>query len=283
MSKISFLHRKYYLKDEERDPKFSLDYENRHEGRNLFEIYHENSKTTRVDTNSSIDPFWIEIKHKSRISGKDSVTLPEPQEVEKNLSEALQIRESVRNYSSDHKISSQELSSILGNAVGVREKNKINARRNEKNEVVEEDIHLRKYASAGGTYPVNIYFYDNRGDALYFYYPEEHVIKERKTEGSFEDCLLENTKEKFGFQNASGFFILTMEPWRISSKYEERGYRYAMIEAGEICQNIQLVSKSLELDSIIIGAFYDKEIEDFMRIDGVEETVVQMIPIGEKQ
>ena len=67
---------------------------------------------------------------------------------------------------------------------------------------------------------------------------------------------------------------------RTQMKYAERGYRYVLLEAGHIGQNICLVANAVGLASCPIVGTYDAALERLIDIDGVTESVVYALGLG---
>ena len=70
--------------------------------------------------------------------------------------------------------------------------------------------------------------------------------------------------------------------WRSRFKYGQRGYRFALLEAGHLAQNVLLAAEALDLGAAPIGGFYDRQLAEFLEIDGVNEGPLYVIPIGSK-
>jgi SagB-type dehydrogenase family enzyme len=66
-------------------------------------------------------------------------------------------------------------------------------------------------------------------------------------------------------------------------KYGDRGYRFVFLEAGHVGQNINLVTNALGLGCTNIGGFFDRQIDDFLGIDGVTHSTIYMMAIGKKK
>ena len=66
-------------------------------------------------------------------------------------------------------------------------------------------------------------------------------------------------------------------------KYGDRGYRFILLEAGHVAQNINLVSNALGLGSVNIGGYFDREIDDLLGLDGVAHSTIYMIAIGSRK
>jgi SagB-type dehydrogenase family enzyme len=53
-------------------------------------------------------------------------------------------------------------------------------------------------------------------------------------------------------------------------KYSDRGYRFALIEAGHAAQNLSLIAEALKLKCCSIGGFLDDELADILELSGDE-------------
>jgi SagB-type dehydrogenase family enzyme len=68
--------------------------------------------------------------------------------------------------------------------------------------------------------------------------------------------------------------------WRSRFKYGQRGYRFALLEAGHVGQNLQLVATALGLASAAVGGFWDRHVDEDLGLDGVDESVVHTVVAG---
>lgn len=59
----------------------------------------------------------------------------------------------------------------------------------------------------------------------------------------------------------SAVIVLSAVYERTTKKYGERGERYTHTEVGHVSQNIYLQAQSLNLGTVIIGAFYDRAVK----------------------
>lgn len=142
----------------------------------------------------------------------------------------------------------------------------------------------RAQPSAGERFPIEMYIFvlvpgKNLPAGLYHYDVKSHRL----------DVLRQNvlTKEDirrlFRFEwveKASAVLVMTTVFGRNQIKYGDRGYRYILIEAGHIGQNISLVSLALDLKCCALGGTRDQDIEEFLDIDGINESVVYAFSIG---
>jgi SagB-type dehydrogenase family enzyme len=67
---------------------------------------------------------------------------------------------------------------------------------------------------------------------------------------------------------------------RMRPKYQDRSYRYGLLEAGHIGENAYLAATSMGLGACGVGAFMDDAMNEMLGVDGVEEAAVYMLAAG---
>ena len=67
---------------------------------------------------------------------------------------------------------------------------------------------------------------------------------------------------------------------RLRWRYRKRAYRYALLEAGHIGQNIYLAATAMGMGACAVGAFYDDAVNALVGVDGMEEAVLYVLAIG---
>lgn len=150
-----------------------------------------------------------------------------------------------------------------------------------------EGRHRRAQPSGGGRFPIEIYpIVFRSGDpadglkaGLYHYNVKEHRL-DVLWDKEFSD---EDIGKIFTYpwvKNAAVGIVMTSVFLRNQQKYGERGYRYILLEAGHIGQNIYLVSEALGLKCCALGGTRDENLEQLIDIDGVTESVVYGLAIG---
>jgi SagB-type dehydrogenase family enzyme len=78
-------------------------------------------------------------------------------------------------------------------------------------------------------------------------------------------------------EKAQVSIIIAANYKRTTGRYGQRGLRYAHMEVGHVGQNVSLQAISLNLGSVMIGAFRDKEVQEVL---GIEEEPLYIIPVG---
>ena len=79
---------------------------------------------------------------------------------------------------------------------------------------------------------------------------------------------------------AGAVIVLSAVLPRLRTKYGERAYRYAHLEAGHLAQNILLIAQSLGLAAAPVGGFVERALEELIDADGVEEIALYSIFLG---
>jgi len=143
---------------------------------------------------------------------------------------------------------------------------------------------LRMVPSGGALYPLEIFFYSehipNWPAGLYHYDPTRHIVRllrERRMIHDIADALVQPEIVR----GASIILFITAVFERSIFKYGDRGYRFVLIEAGHVAQNLNLVSSAIGLASVNIGGFFDRHIDDSLELDGITTSTIYMVAIGQ--
>jgi SagB-type dehydrogenase family enzyme len=81
-------------------------------------------------------------------------------------------------------------------------------------------------------------------------------------------------------RDAAVIVVLTTVLERSLWKYGDRGYRYQLLEAGHVAQNLNLVATALGLGSFNIGGFFDSDLANLLGLDIEEEIPLYGIALG---
>ncbi len=74
--------------------------------------------------------------------------------------------------------------------------------------------------------------------------------------------------------------VVTALFWRSRYQYGPRGYRFALLEAGHLVQNALLAAAALRFEALPLGGFYDRELDDVVGADGLDEASVYALLLG---
>ena len=144
---------------------------------------------------------------------------------------------------------------------------------------------FRAAPSGGGLYPTEMYVFIRCAQELpagiYHYNPVEHCLEVLR-EGDVVATDLASITFTAELERAAVVFGLTGIALKARLKYGERGYRFMLLEAGHIAQNLLLTANSLGLGALPIGGFVDDELDRVLEVDGVEETSLYLVAVGRR-
>jgi SagB-type dehydrogenase family enzyme len=145
----------------------------------------------------------------------------------------------------------------------------------------------RAQPSGGGRYPIEMYpIILKEGElptGLYHYNVLEHGLDVLwKRPFSKDDIHSLIPKSEGWVENASCIIVMTCVFNRSQMKYQNRGYRYALLESGHIGQNMYLVSEALNLHACAFGGTDDALLEKCIDIDGVTESIVHVMIVSQE-
>lgn len=142
---------------------------------------------------------------------------------------------------------------------------------------------VRATPSGGALYPVELYIIalavDGLSGGVYHYAVARHGMECLK-ECDAATVLSDSTSDPKLFSNAAVAFVISGNFGRAHFKYGERGYRFTLLEAGHICQNLLLASTAMKLGAVAVGGFLDDDINALLDLDGVDEASVYIIAVG---
>lgn len=141
----------------------------------------------------------------------------------------------------------------------------------------------RTVPSAGALYPLEIFVLAGKVDGLspgvYRYGPMNHELT-KTGEGDRRTDLCAAALNQASIRRAPAVLVISAVFERTTSKYGERGIRYVHMESGNASQNISLEAVSLDLGTVVIGAFNDNAVKSVVGM-GAEEPLLIM-PVGRR-
>jgi SagB-type dehydrogenase family enzyme len=63
-------------------------------------------------------------------------------------------------------------------------------------------------------------------------------------------------------------------------RYVERGFRYLLLDAGHVCQNLYLAAEVVGCGVCAIAAYDDDEINRVLQLDGYARWVIYLASLG---
>jgi SagB-type dehydrogenase family enzyme len=202
--------------------------------------------------------------------------LPLPVAKDSPLMRLLRARESCRQYER-RLLPLEKLATLLAGAYGIaRVDHKI---------LGGVGTLLRTVPSAGGLFPLEVYVVPQLveciSDGLYHFNVREHSLEPISTSISLSDFSPVLHAYPF-IENANAVLFLSAVFGRTQRKYGPRGYRYVLLEAGHVAQNICLLAAAEGLGSLCMGAFGDTRLNRMLGLDGAKEATVYAVGVGQR-
>jgi len=141
---------------------------------------------------------------------------------------------------------------------------------------------FRTSPSAGALYPLEVYAVAGNIQGLpaglYHYIPRGHALQ-RLADWDKRQALARAAYDQPSIAEAPAILALCAIYERVTGKYGDRGLRYVHMEAGHAAQNIYLQALSLQLGTVALGAFDDRDVKGVLNLNG-RETPLYLMPVG---
>jgi len=115
-------------------------------------------------------------------------------------------------------------------------------------------------------------------NGIYKYKPYMHELV-KVAEGDKRSELSIAALEQDWVKAGAAVIVLSAAYERVTIKYGERGKRYVHMEIGHAAQNAYLQAVSLNLGTVVVGAFDDSKVKRVMSMSDKEQPLCIM-PIG---
>lgn len=236
----------------------------------FYNIFHEVSKNPMIfhpNINSRRVRYLYNEARKTKNCKNFEVTKAKIKETD--LIKIIKKRKSTRSFSRSRIINFEELSGLAWATLGSYQRS--------------PSINSYTIPSGGGLYPTEQYFIllkDNNvfKKGIYFWDKNSNkfllvnnVISKSKLNLIFDNNLI---KSSLAIQ------VITSKIPRLTEKYSNRGYRYALIEIGHAAQNSYLFCAENNLSAVEYGGFIDDKLSDFIGINSNEELPVICMILG---
>ena len=197
-----------------------------------------------------------------------------------SITEVIGSRRSHRQYS-DKALTLKQLSFLLWATQGVRGKSPDGTRI------------YRNVPSGGNRHPIETYLsihnVESLNPGLYRYLPLDHKlvlikedaeINEKVKSGSLHQNTLLEDGPHFFIKEALVVFIWTGIPYRSEWRYTLAAAKLVALDAGHVCQNLHIAASAIGVGSCSIGAYDQREMDKLLDVDGEDEFVIYMSPVG---
>jgi SagB-type dehydrogenase family enzyme len=206
---------------------------------------------------------------------KKIINLPNPKHIKTDgmdLRNAIENRRSIRNYS-NQPLTIEELSFLLWCTQGIRE-------------IYENISTFRNVPSAGARHAIETYIFVNNiknlKPGLYRFLAVDYNLLEIDVSPSIPQKITQGCLGQDFVTKSAVTFIWAACGYRMTWRYNERGYRYLFLDAGHVCQNLYLSAESIGCGVCAIAAFLDDDLNQVLNIDGNKQFVIYIATVGKK-
>lgn len=237
-------------------------------GEDLGYVYHEWSKPGRFEAFEAVVSWGGKPAMTTSHPDAPRFVLPDGAAGMRDLTvvDALHSRASVRSYAGAS-MPLASLAALLALADGLRP----------------GEANRRTAPSAGALYPIEVYAVvhdvESLSPGVYHYDPHDHALELLGPGDRRQNVVATGLHQDFlGSANVTIYLTLVFQ--RLRWKYRDRTYRYGLLEAGHIGQNVYLAAESLGLGACAVGAFLDDQVNAMLGVDGREEAAVYLLSVG---
>lgn len=148
-------------------------------------------------------------------------------------------------------------------------------------------VTLRTVPSAGARHAFETYLYCRRVEGIeegvWRYLPLEHrLLYEFAEEDLASRIAAACLGQRFVVQGAATFFWSVL-PARMEWRYGPAAHRVLPMDVGHVCQNLYLAAEAIGAGTCAVGAYDQEGIDSLLRLDGEEEFVLYLAPVGKKE
>lgn len=183
--------------------------------------------------------------------------------------EAIRLRESVREFT-EAPLSLAELSYLLWTTQGVRAR-------------MGRAI-LRTVPSAGNRHALESYvacrLVEGVEPGLYRYLPLAHELAREGGGPALAAELARGCRGQVFAGECAATFIWTAIPYRMEWRYGLASHKVIALDAGHVCQNLYLACQAIGAGTCAIAAYDQAAMDRIVGVDGEEEFVLYVAPVG---
>ena len=142
----------------------------------------------------------------------------------------------------------------------------------------------RPVPSGGARHPFETYLFINRAAGIipgvYRYLPLTHRLVLLFDEGCTPSKVGALASGQTFVGEAAVVFIWSCIPYRSEWRYDVAAHKTMLLDAGHLCQNLYLACGAIGCGTCAIGSYDQDAIDEFLKLDGDEEFVVYLAPVG---
>ncbi|PIE53593.1 hypothetical protein CSA37_00040 [Candidatus Fermentibacteria bacterium] len=243
--------------------------------REMMKSHFDTLRTEPSDQDKGVEQPPIEL---SPPAGSKTIILPDPSEThlaENDVRSCIQERKSRRKYT-EEPLTLEEVSFMLWATQGVRKTVPAYSRKGRAS--------LRTVPSGGARHPFETYLAASNVTGLepgiYRYSGLSHSLAFLFSVKDMKKKLSSAALEQIFVGKAPVTFMWSCKPYLGEWRYMGESHKVMLLDAGHLCQNMYLSAEALKLGTVAIGAYSQKLVDELLQLDGENEFVVYMAPVG---
>jgi len=198
--------------------------------------------------------------------------VPLPDTSEMNLFEILHHRRSVRQYALES-LTLSELSFLLESTSRVQK-------------ILGDHVATFRPAPSGGArHPFETYLaiidVDGITPGLYHYLPLSHELELLKEGVDLDEVVISVNGQKFA-GTANVVFYYSAIPYRAEWRYGLKSHKVMLLDAGHLGQNLYLAAEAISAGACAIASYDQEKADALFDLDGEDEFIIYIIPVGKK-
>jgi len=224
--------------------------------------------------------------HQKRGFPKPAIEQPAPENSEKiqlpngkdfsldntDLVELIGKRQTFRKYTDDL-LSLDELAFLLWGTQGIKE-------------ITDYPLTKRTVPSAGSRHPFETYLLINKvkdlAPGLYRYMAVDNMLARVSAPDDIRERLTIACLKQPHVRDSAITFLWVADIMRTIWRYSQRGYRYILLDAGHVCQNLYLMAESIHCGVCGIAAYDDDLVNQELGVDGSDLFTAYIATLGKR-
>lgn len=190
-----------------------------------------------------------------------------------SITQGIINRKSLRKYA-EGTMTLKELSYLLYTTHGVKE-------------ILKEGMAtFRTVPSGGARHPFETYLavLDVEGlkPGIYHYLGLSHALEYLFDVNHLPEALSKASLNQKFVGKGNVTFIWSAVPYRSEWRYHISSHKTLLLDAGHICQNLYLACEAIDYGTVAIAAYDQEKMDALLKLDGEDEFVVYLAPVGKK-
>jgi len=115
---------------------------------------------------------------------------------------------------------------------------------------------------------------------IYRYLPFENKLLFLYEEENLQEKIVEATLGQKFTGESSVVFVWSTIPYRAEWRYNISAQKGILLDAGHVCQNLYLACEVIKSGTCAIAAYHQQKIDELIKLDGKDELVIYLSPVG---